>query len=247
MSRRLDIPMRAYVVLVGMALAGSAAAQSPATTNQPRPLALLTEMSTEEQTRLALSTAPQEVSSRASLYVLTGKGYTKTRTGTNGYSCLIERELPETVEPVCYDAEGTATTLPARIYREELRAKGLSEDEVERQVAAGYQSGRFHAPRKPGIVYMLARENWAWNPFVKKLWTGPPHFMLYAPFATQEDLGGFSGPGMPIIIWPGQPDALIIVMAQDSSHSLMVRVPWGTSTFINTYNYLVTRGKREAR
>jgi len=218
MSSRTGNSIRTYTVLVGMALAGSAAAQSPATTSQPRPLALLTAMSGEEQTRLALSTAPAEVSSRASIYVLNGKGYTRTRTGTNGFSCLVEREMPETVEPVCYDAEGTATILPARLHREELRAQGLSEDEVKRRLAAGYKSGRFHAPRKPGMVYMLARETWTWNSFIKDFSPSPPHYMLYAPYAKQEEFGGSPGPQIPFILWAGQPDALIIIMAQDSSH-----------------------------
>ncbi len=217
MSRKLGMPMTAHAVLLGMALAGSAAAQGPASTSQPRALGPLPALSAEEQSRLAVSTAPPEVSSRASLYILTQKGYVQVRTGTNGFSCLVEREFLETVEPVCYDAEGTATTLLARLYREQLRAQRLSEDEVKRQIAAAYQGGRLRAPRKPGIVYMLARENWAWNPFAKQFWKGPPHFMLYAPFATQEDLGGFSGPHMPVVLWPGQPDAFIIVMAQDSS------------------------------
>jgi len=151
---KLGMPMTAHAVLLGVALSGSVAAQSPASTSQPRALGLLPVLSADEQSRLALSTAPLEVSSRASLYILT---------------------------------------------------------------AAAYQGGRLRAPRKPGIVYMLARENWAWNPFAQRFWTGPPHFMLYAPFATQEDLGGFSGPHMPVVLWPGQPDAFIIVMAQDSS------------------------------
>jgi hypothetical protein len=63
MSRRPGLHMGAYAVLAAMALAGSAAAQGPASTSQPRPLALLTEMSAEEHPRLALSTAAPEVSS----------------------------------------------------------------------------------------------------------------------------------------------------------------------------------------
>jgi hypothetical protein len=203
-------------VLVGMALARSAAAQEPASVGQPGALGPLTALSAEEQTRLALSTAPPEVSRGASVYVLTGKGYTRTRVGTNGFSCLVERELLETVEPVCYDAEGSATTLLARLHREELRAQRLPEDEVKRRLDAAYRDGRLRAPRKPGLAYMLAPEQWSWNPGTKKVWKAPPHFMLYAPFATQEDLGGFAGPHMPIVSWPGQPDALIIIMAQDS-------------------------------
>ncbi len=200
---------RVLSLLLGMALVRGAEAQST--------LGPLTALSTEEQSRLALSTAPPEVSSRASLYVLTPKGYTQVRIGTNGFSCLVEREFLETVEPVCYDAEGSATTLLARLYREELRAQGLPEDEVGRRIEAAYRDGRLRAPRKPGLVYMLAPEQLSWNPFARKVWQAPPHFMLYAPFATQEDLGGFSGPHMPVVAWPGQPDALIIIMAQDAT------------------------------
>ncbi len=200
---------RVLSLLLGMALVRGAEAQGT--------LGPLTALSTEEQSRLALSTAPPEVSSRASLYVLTPKGYTQVRIGTNGFSCLVEREFLETVEPVCYDAEGSATTLLARLYREELRAQGLPEDEVGRRIEAAYRDGRLRAPRKPGLVYMLAPEQLSWNPFTRKVWQAPPHFMLYAPFATQEDLGGFSGPHMPVVAWPGQPDALIIIMAQDAT------------------------------
>jgi hypothetical protein len=216
MSRVLTIRRAACAVLVGMALAGGAAAQAPAGAGQPRPLGPLTAMSAEEQTRLALSTAPLEVSGRASVYVLGTSGYTRVRAGSNGFSCLIERDFPDTVEPVCYDAEGSATTLLARLHREELRARGLSEDEVKRRIEAGYREGRLIAPRKPGIVYMLAPEQWSWNPGLKRAWNAPPHFMLYAPYATQADMGGSPGPHTPIIDKPGQPDALMIIMAPDA-------------------------------
>jgi len=72
---------------------------------------------TEEQSRLALSTAPLAVSSRASLSILTQKAYVQARTGTNGFSCLVEREFLEMVEPVCYDAAdrcGVPGRLPPR-------------------------------------------------------------------------------------------------------------------------------------
>ena len=217
MSRTFTIRLTASAVLIAMSVGRTAAAQAPASPGQPRPLGPLTAMSADEQTRLALSTAPAEVSRHASIYVLTAKGYTQIRVGSNGFSCLVEREMPDTVEPVCYDAEGSATTLLARLHREELRAQGLLEDEVRRRIEAGYREGRFRAPRKPGIVYMLAPEQWSWNPFAKKTWQAPPHFMLYAPYATQENLGGFSGPHMPVVAWPGQPDALIIIMAHGPS------------------------------
>ncbi|MBB4637440.1 hypothetical protein [Longimicrobium terrae] len=212
MSRVLVTVRRtACALLAAFVMAPGAAAQG-ASASRP-PMGLLTAMSAAEQTRLALSTAPPEVSAHASVFVLADGRYTQTRTGTNGFTCLIERELLETVEPVCYDAEGSATTMLARFHREELRAQGLPEDEVKRRIDAAYAAGRLLAPRKPGLVYMLAAEQWSYNPFEQKVWNAPAHFMLYAPYAKQEDMGAAAGPGMPVIAWPGQPDALIIVMA----------------------------------
>ena len=213
MFRVSRIHLVALAVLAGMALPRGAAAQAPAGQNDPRTLPLLTEMSAAEQTRLALSTAPPEVTSRASVYVLAGGRYTKTRTGTNGFSCFIEREFLEAIEPVCYDAEGSATLMRASFHREELRAQGLPETEVKRRIDAGFRERRFLAPRKPGIVYMMAAEQYSWQPVERRFWHSPPHYMLYAPYAKQEDMGGPPGPLTPAIGWPGQPYALMMIMA----------------------------------
>ncbi|HEU5185064.1 MAG TPA: hypothetical protein VFU01_10875 [Gemmatimonadaceae bacterium] len=202
-------------VVVGFAVFRPAAAQSAVETGRPS-LAVLTSMSAEEQTRLALSTAPPDVTARASLYVLAAGGYKQVRAGTNGFSCLVERELLETIEPVCYDAEGSATTLKARLYREELRAKGLSEDEVKRRIEAAYRDGRLRAPSKPGLIYMLAPEQLTWDPYTKKIVAAPPHLHFYAPYATQDDVGGFAGRHMPMVLWPGQPDANIVMMVKEA-------------------------------
>ena len=203
-------------VVLGVAVVRPAAAQSAVETREPR-LPVLTSMSAEEQTRLALSTAPPDVTGRASLYVLTPEGYKQARVGTNGFSCLVERELLETIEPVCYDAEGSATTLKARLFREELRARGLPEVEVKRRIDAAYRDGRLRAPGKPGLIYMLAPEQLTWDPYTKKIVAAPPHLHFYAPYATQDDVGGFAGRHMPMVLWPGRPDANIVIMARESA------------------------------
>jgi hypothetical protein len=217
MSHAMKRFLTLSAVLYGIARVGSAAGQEAMRTVEFHPLGPLTSMTADEQTRLALSAAPAEITSRASVYVLTDKRYKQVRTGTNGFTCLVEREMLATIEPVCYDAEGSATTVPARLYREELRSQGLAEDVVKTRIDAAYKAGRLHAPRKAGIVYMMSAEQQSWDPFAKKINQAPPHFMLYAPYATQADVGGFAGPQMPIVIWPGQPDALIIIMAGGSN------------------------------
>jgi hypothetical protein len=171
----------------------------------------LTAISPEQQIRLAMSAAPLQIAEHATIYVLGPDGYVKTRSGTNGFTCLVERQLIETLEPSCYDAEGSETTLQARLYREELRAAKVPEHEIEPRIDDGYKSGRFRAPGKPGFVYMLSTHNQVVNDRTNKIIHVPPHLMFYAPYATERDFGGFLGPQWPYVVLAGRPDAYIIV------------------------------------
>ncbi len=165
----------------------------------------------EQQIKLAESAAPSEISKHATIYVLESKGYIKKRTGTNGFSCLVEHQFLETFEPICYDQEGSATTLQARLFREELRTTGLTEEEISTRIDEAYKAGRFKAPGRPGFAYMLSTENKVFDPDSKKIITAPPHLMFYAPYLTNKDLGGRLGPHMPFLLWEGRPDTFIII------------------------------------
>jgi len=171
----------------------------------------------EVQIRIASLAAPKEVSDHADVYVLGQRGYELGRKGDNGFSCLIERERPNTMEPECYDAEGTNTTLKVRLFVEQQRANHVSEEEIERSVRAAYKSGKFSPPVKAGIVYMLSVYNYVLNPETGEIIHFPGHLMFYAPYATERTIG--SGEGAPYIVHPGEPDALMIVVpALSHSH-----------------------------
>jgi hypothetical protein len=101
----------------------------------------------EEKIKLAESAAPPEISGKATVYILERSGYVKVRDGSNGFSCFVDRQDPLNLEPTCFDAEGSATTLQSRFLAEELRAKGKSEDEVTAAIAEGYKSGKFRAAK----------------------------------------------------------------------------------------------------
>jgi hypothetical protein len=162
---------------------------------------------------LAQSAAPPEISGQATVYLLERTGYVKVHEGTNGFSCFVDRQTPLNSEPTCFDAEGSATTLLTRLYAEEQRAKGKNEDQIKSEIDEGYKAGKFQAPRKPGIVYMLSDHIYLLNAETNELIHVPPHLMFYAPYAKEKDIG--SPPlsrGMPRLIRPGQPDAYIIVM-----------------------------------
>jgi hypothetical protein len=173
----------------------------------------------EEKIKLAESAAPPEVSSKATVYVLERSGYVKVRDGSNGFSCIVDRQSPLNLEPTCFDREGTATTLPTRIFVEEQRAKGRAEEQIKADLDAGYKSGKFKAPSKQGIVYMMS-DSGMLLVGGNKLVHIPPHLMFYAPYATDEDLGSPpAAANMPHLIRAGQPDAYIIVIPGPGKHA----------------------------
>lgn len=174
-------------------------------------------LSREEKIKLAESAAPPEVSGKATVYVLEKSGYSKAREGSNGFACFVDRQTPWNSEPTCFDAEGAATTLLTRFFVEEERAKGASEGDINAALMAGYKSGRFKAPGKPGIVYMLSESIYL---FVNdKIIHAPPHLMFYAPYATERDLGNPPPrANMPRLIRAGQPDAYMIVFPAAPMH-----------------------------
>lgn len=166
----------------------------------------------EVRIELAESAAPPEISGKATVYLLERSGYVKVREGTNGFTCFVDRQTPWNSEPTCFDAEGSATTLPTRIFVEGERGKGKSEDEIKAEIDDGYKSGTFKAPSKPGIVYMLSNSVYLLNAANNTIVHAPPHLMFYAPYATEKDLGSPPpGMNMPRVIRAGQPDAYMIV------------------------------------
>ncbi len=184
-----------------------------AQTNTPKP-AYDFSLPREERIKLAESAAPPEISSKAAVYLLEKTGYVKIREGTNGFSCFVDRQHPLNLEPTCFDAEGSDSTLATRLFVEELRASNKSEEEINVAIQDGYKTGKFHAPRKPGIVYMLSTSGCLYLAQANQIVHLPPHLMFYAPYATDKDIG--SPPAsrdMPRVLRPGQPDAYIIVFA----------------------------------
>jgi len=181
-------------------------------TDMPKP-AYDSSLPREERIKLAESAAPPEISGKATVYLLERTGYVKVREGTNGFTCFVDRQTPLNMEPTCFDAEGSASTLLSRLYAEEQRAKGKSEEQIKSEIEAGYKTGKFRAPQKPGIVYMMSEHIYLLVPGTNRMVHVPPHLMFYAPYATDKDIGSPPpSPNMPHLIRAGQPDAVVIVM-----------------------------------
>lgn len=106
------------------------------------------QLSEAEEIALTLSAAPAHIATAATVLVLRDSGYQTARAGTNGFTCLVEHEDPKAVEPVCYDAEGSATTLEVARYLARRRLAGQVDSVTRRDIAEGYRTARFLSPRR---------------------------------------------------------------------------------------------------
>ena len=149
------------------------------------------------------------VSANATILVLGPHGYEKAQSGTNGFTCLIERPRLDSMAPQCFDAAGDST-VRVMMFVEEERARGVRESEIATAVGDGYRKGTFVAPSRPGIVYMLSDYNYVPDSDTKQIVHPPGHLMFYAPYLTPKDIG--SGPGAPVMTNPGKPDNLLVVV-----------------------------------
>ncbi len=188
----------------------------------------------QQEIELALKAAPVHLRNGATVYTFGKKGYEKARTGTNGFNCLVNRDGTQngkqSVYPTCWDPEGSRTILPVMLRVGELIARGKSAAEIKRDVEEGFNQGRFHSPAKTGIAYMLAGDV-KFDPKTGQFGATeyPPHYMIYAPGVTNEDIGVSNEalkktPGLPFVYSGysgGTRTAYIIVMANESAGHTM--------------------------
>ncbi len=173
-----------WLLLVVLA-AGEAAAQS-ADAGRSGPRTLLPR---GREIALARTAAPASVSRDATVMVLTPRGFEVAVKGTNGVTCVVNRSHPLSLEPHCFDAEGSATILPMELRRTELLREGKSPDEVDREIAAGLLSGQYRLPRRPAMSYMMSAEQVLYDDEGKHVGRWQPHLMIYYPHLTSSDLG----------------------------------------------------------
>jgi hypothetical protein len=207
--------MKQVMVITGASLALLLALTSssafPQATQHQRPSPL---MDRDQEIATALSSAPPEVRTPAGVYVLEEHGFVKVRESQNGFNCIIERRAKH-LSPMCYDAEGSSSTLQATLKRGELLMQGVDPSDIEKRIDEDYRTGRLHAPQKTGIVYMLATDE-IWhdqssNNIARHVY---PHIMVYAPYLRNSDIAVAPEqvwrPDRVWVQYEGRPDAYLI-------------------------------------
>lgn len=168
--------------------------------------------------RLAVNALPKELRGGATILVMEPAGYQEARRGSNAFTCIVSRRGGN-LYPVCFDEEGARTILPAFEDDAILRLQGASSEEVERRMAQGFEEGRYRPPARPGIAYMLSPATYMLED--GKLQRTPPHTMFYAPFLTNQDIGGIMGKTA-FVDRPG-PHGMIIVPAGKAEREALQR------------------------
>lgn len=144
---------------------------------------------------LARSAAPPEISDEATVLALVrGLGYEVAENGTNGVTCLVSRSWPESIEPHCFDPEGSRTILPVHAREAELRELGWSREAIDRDIAEGFRSGRFVPPSRPAVSWMMSAGQVLVNDAGRVVGSWKPHLMIYHPYLTSAGIGVTASP-----------------------------------------------------
>lgn len=205
-----------FYVLGSLALSGgSAEAQNVAQTAYGTDYVRLAE---DEEIALARSAAPEVVSAEATVWVLRNGEFAVAVRGSNANHCFVQRSMPHSLEPVCYDKEAAATVLRWEFEHFALRTSGVSQQELEARLAEALGSGELRAPRRPAMSYMLSSGQRLYDPESgRSAGNWKPHLMLYVPYLTMESIG-LSGvgeaPGL-MVFRPGTPMAHLIIVVPE--------------------------------
>ena len=161
----------------------------------------LEKMPVDLETDFALSALPLHLRADATVYLLDPeKGFYVSRKGSNGFICFVSRTEWEWSEfrqdlatPISYDAEGAKTIFPVYMEVAAMRASGkFSPAQIKDSIIEKIRKGIYKAPARPGISYML-------SPVMRVYPDKPddhtivtmsfPHYMFYAPYLTNSDIG----------------------------------------------------------
>jgi len=181
----------------------------------------------DREIAVARSAAPETLSAKATVWVLTRAGYKKAAEGENGANCLVTRGWsapfdtdlfgwPELVAPICYDAVASGAPMKEQFLRAELGLQGKSHDDIKRAVYEAYGDGRLRPVERLGLSYMysdaqiLGPDVGHWH----------PHLMIHAPYYTSDRLGPNTiSSGDPVIVEAeGTARAIIAVPVDGRTH-----------------------------
>jgi hypothetical protein len=162
-------------------------------------------MPRDAEISLARSAAPKSLSGDAEILILTPSGYQTAVRGTNGFVCMVARSWsadfddpdfwdPGLRAPICYNALGVRSQVPATRKRTQVVLTGGSNAQVLTAIKAAIQSGEVPTAEAGSMAYMMSKETYLNNRVGHWL----PHLMFFTP-ETDPKSWGAGLPGSPIL------------------------------------------------
>jgi len=219
-----------FVLVAGLLFSIAAIAEDKQT---PKGMNKIEPLPRDLEIQLALSALPPHLRDNATVYVLNpAKGFEVARQGTNGFHTFVARTGDDTFRgcwplteyrddilyPVSFDAAGAKANMRVFFDAAEMQAKGIPPGELKKIIKERYLMQYYKAPERAGVSYMVSP--------ILRTYVNPeesdkvatsinPHIMYYAPYVSNEDIGGkwpsiqFAGYRMnvggsyPFVIMPG--------------------------------------------
>jgi hypothetical protein len=186
-------------------------------------------MVSDAEVALARSAAPDTISGRATIKVLTSSGYQVARPGDNGFVCMVMRGWSAPTyspaqfrafvyeasirAPICFNPAASQTVMPYYELRNKLGMEGKTPDQITEGVQAAYAKGEL--PKREGVsfAYMWSADH-NLGPGIGH-WH--PHLMVFAPYYDNSMLGAnaFGSPFPQLSDDAGTPFAVVVIPVDD--------------------------------
>jgi hypothetical protein len=208
--------VRTIIVIAGLLFSLTAIAEDKQT---PKAMSRIDPLPQDLEIQLALSALPPHLRDNATVYVLNpNKGFEVARKGTNGFHAFVARTGDDTFRgswpftkyrddilyPISFDAAGVKAQMRIFFDAAEMQAKGTPPGELKKIMKKRYKAGYYKAPERVGVSYMLSpilRTYVSPDESDSVVTIGIPHVMYYAPYVSNQDIGG-EKPGVPPPIYP---------------------------------------------
>jgi len=137
-----------------------------------------------------------------------GKGLVTLKKGGNHMICLADDPAVPAFHVACYHD----SMEPFMARGRELRATGVTGDQVDTVRFREAKEGKLKMPSQPAMLYSLSGPPGSWDPATGEVKGARPLYVTYIPYATSATTGLPEVPsrGKPWIMFPGTPKAHIM-------------------------------------
>ena len=186
-------------------------------------------MPQDAEIALAKSAAPDNISGRATVKVLTASGFQVVHDGDNGFVCMVMRgsagptftpaQLRNLVydaklrAPICFNPQASETVMPYYELRNKLAMESKTPDEITQAIQAAHSKGEL--PKRDGVSFAYM---WSADQILGSFGHWHPHMMVFCPYYENSMLGSNNLGATPLPIVSddaGTPFAVVLIPVDD--------------------------------